>query len=81
MTPWLKPCMYMWEFGMCLDLTFPIYLQVRGDLLLVTIFFPYLSQVGPILLGSGMPQLSWSSLIYRRDWTFHALYYPHIPDT
>ena len=40
MTPWLKPCMYMWEFGMCLDLTFPIYLQVRGDLLLVTIFSP-----------------------------------------
>ena len=76
MTPWLKPCMYMWECGMCLDLTFPIYRQVSRDLLFVTIFSPYLWQVGPIVLGCGMPHLSWSSLIYSRDLTFHGLYSP-----
>ena len=74
MTPWLKPCMYMWECGMCLDLTLPNCLQVSRDLLFVTIFSPYLWQVGPILLGCGMPHLSWSSLIYWRDLTFHGLY-------
>ena len=76
MTPWLKPCMYMWECGMYLDLTFPNCLQVSRDLLFVTIFSPYLWQVGPILLGCGMPHLSWSSLIYWRDLTFHGLYPP-----
>ena len=76
MIPWLKPCMYMWECGMCLDLTFPIYLQVSRDLLFVTICSPYLWQVGPILFGCGMPHLSWSSLIYWRDLTFHGLYSP-----
>ena len=76
MTPWLKPCMYMWECGMCLDLTFPNCLQVSRDLLFVTLFSPYLWQVGPILLGCGMPHLSWSSLIYWRDLTFHGLYSP-----
>ena len=77
MTPWLKPCMYMWECDMCLDLTFPNCLQVLRDLLFVTIFPPYLGQVGPILLGCGMPHLSWSSLTYWRDLTFHGLYSPH----
>ena len=81
MTPWLKPCMYMWECGMCLDLTFPIDIQVSQDLLFVTIFSPYLWQVGPILLGCGMPHLKWSSLIYWRDLTLHGLYSPHITNT
>ena len=76
MTPWLKPCMYKWECGMCLDLTFLNCLQVSRDLLFVTIFSPYLWQVGPILLGCGMPHLSWSSLIYWRDLTFYGLYSP-----
>ena len=81
MTPWLKPCMYMWERGMCLDLTFPNCLQVSRDLLFVSIFSPYLWQVGPILLGGGMPHVSLSSLIYRRDLTFHGFYSPHITHT
>ena len=55
MTSWLKSCMYMWECGMCLDLTFTNCLQVSRDLLFVTFFSAYLSQVGPILLGCGMP--------------------------
>ena len=76
MRPWLKPCMYMWECGMCLDLTFSNCLQVSRDLLSVTVFSPYLWQVGPILLGCGIPHLSWSSLIYWRDLTFHELYSP-----
>ena len=79
--PWLKPGMYMWECGMCLDLTFPIYLQVSRDRLFVSIFSPYLWQVGPILLGCGMPHLSWSSLIYWRGVTFHGLYSFHITHT
>ena len=66
---------------MCLDLTFPNCLQVSRDLLFVTIFSPYLWQVGPILLGCGMPHLSWSSSIYWRDLTFHGLYSPHITHT
>ena len=45
MTPWLKPCMYMWECGMCLDLTFPYCLQVSRDLLFVSIFPPYQKDV------------------------------------
>ena len=76
MTPWLSPCMYMWACGMCLDLTFPNCLQVSQNLLFVTIFSPYPWQVGFILLGCGMPHLSWSSLIYWRDLTFHGLYSP-----
>ena len=39
-------------------------------------FFPLSFRVGPILLGCGMPHLSWSSLIYWRDLTFHGLYSP-----
>ena len=78
MTPWLKPSMYMWECGMCLDLTLPIYLGVSRDLLFVTIFPPYLWQVGPILLGCGMPHLSWSNW---RDLTCHGLYSPHSTHT
>ena len=66
---------------MCLDLIFPIYLQVLRDLLFVTIVSPYLWQVGPILLGCGMPHLSWSSLIYWCDMTFNGLYPPHIRNT
>ena len=81
LTPWLKPCMYMWECGMCLDLTFPNCPEVSRDLLFVTIFSPYLWQVGPILLGCGMPELSRSSLIYWRDLTFHGLYSPHSTHT
>ena len=81
MTPWLKPCMHMWECGMCLDLTFPVYLQVLRDLLFVTISPPYLWQVGPILFGCGISHLGWSSLIYWRDLTFHGLYSPHITHT
>ena len=61
---------------MYFDLTFPIYLQVSRDRLFVSIFCPYLWQVGPILLGCGMPHLSWSSLIYWHDLTFHGLYSP-----
>ena len=76
MTPWLKPCMYTSECGRCLDLTFPIYVPVSRDLLFVTIFSPYLWQIGPILLECGMSHLSWSSLIYRRDLTLHGLYSP-----
>ena len=41
------------------------YLQVLRNLLFVTIFFPYLWQVGSILLRCRMPQLSWSSFV---DW-------------
>ena len=74
MMPWLKPGMYMCECGMCLDQTFSIYLQVSRDRLFVSFFSPYLWQVGPILLGCGMSHLSWSSLIYWRDVTFHGLY-------
>ena len=74
MTPWLKPCLYMRECGMRLDLTFPNCLQVSRDFLFVTIFSPYLWQVGPILLGCGMPHFSGSSSIYWRDLTFHGLY-------
>ena len=81
MMPWLKPGMYMWECGMCLDLTFPIYLQVLRDRLFVSIFSPYLWQVGPILFGCVMPHLSWSSLIYWRDVTFYGLYSFHIIHT
>ena len=44
-------------------------------------FSPYLWQVGPIFLGCGMPHLSWSSLMYWRDLTFHGLYSPHITHT
>ena len=69
--------MYMWECGRCLDLTFPHCLHVSRDLLFVTIVSPYLWQVGPILLGCGMPHLSWSSLIYWRNLTFHGLYSHH----
>ena len=81
MTPWLKPCMYMWECGMCLDLIFPYCLQVSRDLPFVSFFFPYLWQVRPILLGCGKQHLSWSSSIYWRDLTFHGLYSPHITHT
>ena len=66
---------------MCLDLTLPNCLQVSRDLLFVTIFPPYLWQVGPILLGCGMPHLSLSSSIYWCDLTFHGLYSPHITHT
>ena len=81
MTPLLKSCMYMWECGMCLDLTLTNCLQVSRDLLFVTIFCPYIWQVGPILLGCGMPHLSWPSIIYWRVLTFHGLYSPHITHT
>ena len=66
---------------MCFDLTPPIYLQVSRDLLFVTIFPPDLWQVGPILLGCGIPHLGWSSFIYWRDLPFHELYSPHITYT
>ena len=51
------------------------------SLAFVTIFSLYLWQVGPILLGCGMPHLSWSSLIYWGDLTFHGLYSPLITHT
>ena len=81
MMPWLKPGTYMWECGMCWDPTFPIYLQVSRDRLFVSIPSPYPWQVGPILLGCGMPHLSWSSLIYWRDVTFHGAYSFHVTHT
>ena len=59
----------------------PNCLHVSRDLLFVSIFYPYLWQVGPILLGCAMPHLSWSSFIYWRDLTFNGLYSPHSTHT
>ena len=73
--------MYMWKCGICLDPTFPVYLRVSPDLLFVTILSPHLWQVGPILLGCGMPHLSWSSLMNWCGLTFHGLYSLHITHT
>ena len=71
----------MCECGLCLDLKIPIYLQVSRDLLFVTTFSLYLWQVGCILWGCGMPQLSWFLFTSGGDLVFHGLYSPHITCT
>ena len=78
MMPLLKPGMYMWECGMCLDLTFPIYLQVSRDRLFVSNFFPLslASRAHPLGMWDATFKLVFFNLLARRDvsWT---LLFPH----
>ena len=75
MTPWLKPCMYMWECGMCLKLTFPIYLQVPP---VFHYFFP-LSLAGrahPLGMWDATFKLVFINILARLDFSL-TLLSPH----
>ena len=81
MTPWLKPCMYMWQYGMCLDLTFPIYLQVSRDPPLCH-HFPPLSLAGrahPLGMWDATFKLVFINELARLDlsWTLLSPHHTH----